>query len=50
MPPTFQSPRSYPRRLEHVQESTFINDLQLEIRAEVRMMKPSGLREVMKFA
>ena len=35
---------------KHVQESTFINGLKPEIRAEVRMMKPTGLIEVMKFA
>ena len=35
---------------EHVQESTFINGLKPEIRSEMRMMKPEGLREVMKFA
>ena len=34
--------------LEHVQESTFINVLKPEIRAEGRMMKPEGLIEVMK--
>ena len=35
---------------EHVQESTFINGLNPEIQAVVRMMKPKGLREVMKLA
>ena len=35
---------------EHVQESTFINCLKPDIRAEVRMMKLEGLREIMKFA
>ena len=34
---------------EHVQERTFINGLKPEIRSEVMMMKPEGLREVMKF-
>ena len=35
---------------EHVQESTFINGLRPEIKAEIRMLKPKGLREVMNFA
>ena len=35
---------------KNVQESTFINGLKLEIRAEVRMLKPVGLREVMNLA
>ena len=35
---------------EHVQESTLINDLKLEIQAEVRMMMLEGPREVMKLA
>ena len=35
--------------LEHVQESTFIKRLKPKIKAEVRMMKSEGLREVTKF-
>ena len=35
---------------EHVQESTFINNLKPDIRVEVRMMNPEGLREIMRFA
>ena len=35
---------------KHIQESAFINDLKLDIKANVRMMKPDGLREIMKFA
>ena len=34
---------------KHIQESTFINGLKPNIQAEVRIMKPEGLREVMKF-
>ena len=34
---------------KHIQESTFINGLKPNIQAEVRIMKPKGLREVMKF-
>ena len=35
---------------EHVQESTFINGLRSEIIAEVQMLKPESLQEVLKFA
>ena len=35
--------------LEHIQKGTFINCLKPEIMVEVRMMKPEGFREVMKF-
>ena len=35
---------------ERIQESTFINGLKPDIKVEVRMMKPTGLSEVMKFA
>ena len=35
---------------ERIQESTFINGLKPDIKVEVRIMKPTGLSEVMKFA
>lgn len=35
---------------KHVLENNFINGLRLEIRAEVRMMKPIGLARLMEFA
>ncbi|GMN31282.1 hypothetical protein TIFTF001_003189 [Ficus carica] len=35
---------------EHVMESTFINGLLPDIRAEVRMLKPEGLARIMEFA